>query len=211
MMTCFETVIYADNTQPMYAITDDVVIIDSVSYEIVDNTIQYDGKTYMIKDYTLITYDEKGDPVYFVLPVEQNKVSDPMELAALNATIGKGNSLTRDIPSYAEELPYTADVPEGQWYTMTPAVRIPLNPFYPGINLQLSDFPLFADERFSIIYSCCDSLGNWYSTQVEQDFFFDKRVRFENASHIEYGVFSITNLYGNPSPKYTYSIYLSLL
>ncbi len=212
MMLSFSTIASAAELQPEYAITDEVVIIDSIPYEINNNTIQYNGLTYTVEeDYTLSRYDE-GDKVIFVLPVEQNRVTDPEEIARLNAAVAelKNKTSPYSIPSDSISLPYSADVPEGQWNTITPAFDIIVSQFAYITNLKLTNFPLFADRRFDIRFSVCDITGEWTTIRtLSQDFLFNNTCRYENASSTRYGIFAITNLYGDPSPSYTYNIYLS--
>lgn len=77
----------------------------------------------------------------------------------------------------------------------------------PVIVLELKNFPLFEDRRFHVTFYVCDMFGDWASKTIsEQDFLFDNDCRFEVASSARYGVMNITNLYGNPSPSYTYTI-----
>lgn len=61
----------------IFAITDEVVVINSVPYKIHDNTIPYNGETYKVEEnYTLSKYDENGKKIIYILPVEQNRVPD---------------------------------------------------------------------------------------------------------------------------------------
>lgn len=199
---------FATEEQPRCAITDEAVIIDYVEYEIVDNTIQYEGKTYEIHDSLLVTYDEDG-PVYFALPLEENKVTDPEQIAMLNAAIGETNSLSRDIPSDPVNLPYTASVAKGDYLTVTPAFNVINGSFQYSTNLAVSGLPWGADGRYYVIFAMCDILGNWYTEDIRHNFVLDPDVKFQNYSSTRYGMFTITNLYEDPSPAYTYRIYLS--
>lgn len=202
--------VFAAEEQPRYAITEEVVIIDYVKYEIVDNTIQYEGKTYEIDDYKLITYDDNNDPIYFVLPVEQARVTDPEQIAILNAAIGKTDSLARAVPSSPVDLPYTANVAKGDYLTVTPAFNIINNSrFQRSTNLSLSNLPLSSDGRYYIIFSTCDVTGTWTSHEFHRNFLGDPILKIANSSSMAYGMFTITNLYDDPSPAYTYTVYLS--
>lgn len=200
------------DSKPVYAITDEVVIIDSVEYEIHNNSIEYEGRTYVIEEGdTLVSYDEHGQQTILCLPLESNKVTDPEEIARLNASVAALERIKeweRAIPSTSRPLPYTANVPEGQYLTRSPAFDVVYSARYqPVIVLELKNFPLFADRRFHVTFYVCDMFGDWASKTIsEQDFLFDDDCRFEVASSARYGVMNITNLYGNPSPSYTYTI-----
>lgn len=79
-----------------------------------------------------------------------------------------------------------------------------------GKLIKLTDFPLFADRRFHIIFSTCDPVGTWTSVTIPMhDFLYDAEIPFLNFSSMRYGRFAITNLYADPSPSYTYNIFLS--
>lgn len=202
---------FASEELPRCAITDEAVIIDYVEYKIVNNTIRYEGKTYEIHDSVLVTYDEDG-PVYFVLPLEENEVTDPERIAELNASIGKSVSLSRAIPENPVDLPYTASVAKGDYLTVTPAFNV--TSFQYSTNLKISGLPINTDPeypigKFYIIYSMCDVTGKWHQYQETKNFSKDPTMKIANYSGIRYGMFTITNLYGNPSPAYSYSVYLS--
>ena len=186
------------------------MIIDYVAYQIVNNTIQYEGKTYEIVDYDkLITYDN-NEPVYFILPVEQTRITDPEQLAMLNAAIGKTGPSTRAVPSNPVNLPYMASVAKGDYLTVTPEFYINSSSrFHRSINLLLSDLPLSSDGRFYVILSVCDVTGEWTSHEFRQNFLLDPLLKIANFSSMAYGRFVITDLYDDPSPAYTYSIFLS--
>lgn len=205
------TFIYANET-PVYEITDEYVRIDYVVYEIENGTIQYNGRIYEVVDYALVSYEEDGTPILLVLPVEQNKVTDPEEIAELNASIKQENLLTRDLPSSYVNLPYTASVPEGQWMNITPAFKMIDAKFYYFTTLKLHDLPLFADKRFAIIFSYCTPTGDWYNHQYIKEWdvtIFDNTIKYENLSGMTYGRMTITNLYDDPSPSYKYTIALA--
>ena len=209
LISC-ETATCAAEIQPRFAITDEAVIIDYVAYEIVDNTIEYNGKTYEIDNYMLVRHDDIGNPIYFPLPVEQAKVTDLAQLAELNASIGMGEPQNRATPSNPVSLPYTANVSKGDIYVISPDFIIkPGSAYYAFTNLELSNFSFGADKNFYIIFSACDAVGDWYSYDIRYDFSLDRNLKFENYTHFIYGRFSITNLNDNPSPSYSYKIYLS--
>lgn len=209
--------VYAAEPLPEFAITDDVVIIQYVPYEISDNTIQYDGKTYEIKDSVLVTYDDEG-PIYLILPVEQNKVTDPEEIEKLNAAVGQSNRPGRAVPENPVDLPYSASVPKGQWGVITPAFKTIEQKFSYYTNLKITGlpfilpFPLPGNNtgEFSIILATCDLTGTWTKITQTHDFAHDgDTVKWINASDTNYGIISITNLYGDPSPAYDYQVYKS--
>ncbi len=217
VMLSLGTTVYAAEEQPQYAITDDAVIIDYVEYKIVNNTIQYDGEIYEIDGYTLVTYDDEG-PIYLVLPVEQNRVTDPDEIAELNASIGKGDPSSKAVPTNPLGLPYAASVAEGDYLTVTPTFNIINGSFQYSTNLRISDLPgdpLFTNPEhstgiFYVIFSMCDETGRWYeNAETTQNFLRDPTAKFQNLSSTRYGRFAITNLYGDPSPAYDYSVYLA--
>lgn len=212
----FQTVDVAAESQPEFAITDEFVIINSVSYKIHNNTIQYNGETYEVEEnYTLSKYDENGRKIICILPVEQNRVTDPVEIAQLNAAVAEleeNSTSAYSFPSSHVSLPYSANVPKGQYMTITPAFKMIESQFSYKTKLKLTNFPLLADRRFHIIFSTCDPTGNWTSVTIPMhDFLVDNVIAYQNLSSMRYGRFSITNLYGDPSPSYTYKIYLSNL
>lgn len=211
MSTSFCIVTQATESRPQFAITDDTVIIDYVSYQIIDNSIEFNGTTYTIVNYKLISYDDAGQPTILFIPIEQNKVTDPVRIAELNASIGIQSPSQREIPSNPVNLPYSDSVPTGQYMTQTPAFNAIVSNFYYYTNLQLSNFPLFADRRFLVVYSFCGPDGVWHSDYTEQDFLYlvGGTLKIQNLSSYRYGRFHMTNLYGDPSPSYSYSIYLS--
>ncbi len=83
---------------PQYAITDTHVIIDYVPYEIVDNSIQYEGEKFMIEDRTLVSYDENGQQTILFVPTEDKIIKDPVLLAELNAALARTGIVTRGLP-----------------------------------------------------------------------------------------------------------------
>ena len=198
----------ANSLIPRYAVTDSSVVIDYVVYPIYDNTITYNGKLYYVNDAVLVHYDANNDPVYLILPVEENRVTDETMLSKLNAAIGV--SCADAIPSTTVSLPYTSSVQTGENVYMTPAFDVITgSQFYQYTKLKLTDFPLLADKRFKIIYTVWDEYGGWNYSELDQDFFWIHTARFQNLSSNRYGMFIITNLYGSPSPSYTYNIFLS--
>lgn len=192
-------------------ITNDYVVIDGAKYDVVDNKVEYNGNVYEISNGRLERFDKEGNLIILALPTKDNMITDPQVIEELNKRFNSESALNLGIPTEYKTLPYGDDVPEGQWNTITPIFQIPTYPFYYGINLELSKLPLFSDKRFQIIYSFCDSLGQWYSETENYSFALSNRIRFENNSAIRYGYFSITNLYDNPSPSYRYDIYMSEL
>ena len=203
------TFIYASEISA-YEITDEYVRIDYKIYEIENNTIQYNGKIYEVIDYALVSYEEDGTPILWVLPVEQNKVTDLEQIQQLNESVSNGNWLARDIPSHAVNLPYTASVPAGQWMETSPAFNMINGTYYYFTNLKLYDFPLLAEKEFQVIFSYCTSAGDWYSFTYNHTFHvLDSTFKIQNMTSMRYGRFVLTNLYGDPSPSYTYKISFS--
>lgn len=204
------TFIYASEI-PAYEITDEYVRIDYKVYEIEDGTIQYNGRTYEIVDTILVSYEEDGTPLLFILPVEQNKVTDKNEIEQLNQMV-EGEGLTREIPDYAVNLPYTGNVPKGQWLEQTPAFNLINVTYYYCTNIELYNFPIFAEKEFQVIFSYCTATGEWYSYTYRHTFgIFDNNLKIQNLTTMRYGMFILTNLYGDPSPSYSYDIFLSNL
>lgn len=197
---------YAVKANPLFFIGDDYVIIEGDKYPIENEMVAYNGKKYVLKDFCLIC-DETDQLSVVVLPVEQNKITNPVLIAQLNASIGKGLNSSRAIPGSYVNLPYSASVPLGQYSALTPAFYMP-NAKPGGINLSLSGFnPSSADKRFNILYTYCDQLGNWYSNgNITVNFGVTAVVNYGWLSTMTYGQFALTNLYANPSPSYTYSI-----
>ena len=205
------TFIYAAEI-PAYEITDTYVRIDYKVYQIEDNTIQYNGRVYEIIDYALVSQEDDGTPIVLVLPVEQNKITDPERIAELNESIKHDNSVTRDVPSSYVNLPYTASIPEGQWMNITPAFKMLNAKFYYFTTLKLYDFPLFADKRFAVKFTYCTPLGDWYDHAYINEWNFtllNNTIKYENLSVMAYGRMAITNLYADPSPSYTFTITLA--
>lgn len=197
---------YAAEPTPEFAITDDVVIIQHVPYKIFSNTIQYDGKTYEIKGSVLVTYDEEG-PIYLILPVEQNKVTDPKEIARLNATIGQPNLSTHNTSSVLD-LPYSAEVPAGTRTLTTPNFNIISGQYSYVTALKLSGFTLFADRRFNVTFSYNNVIGEWTTVDLgEVDFLFRNPLRLQNFTSMQYGHFVLESLCPNTPPAYTYEVY----
>lgn len=190
---------------PEYAVTENTVIIDHTPYPIVNNTVQYDGYTFQLEDYSLVRYEEDGTRVCFLLPVEQNKVTDSSEIARLNASVGVG-AVGRAVPSNPLSTPPSGSVAQGNSHFITPAFNNCYPTFYYYTSLKLFNFPLISDRRFQIIFYVCNSTGTWFHETVTQDFLYRNTVRFINASSNTYGQFHITNLYGNPSPAYKYEV-----
>ena len=213
MIACSTIIVNATETKHVYAITDKEVIIDSVYYEITNNTISYKGITYTVgSNNSLYSYDEYGNEKILVLPNQETRITDIDEIAKLNAMINESQNSksTRAIPSSPKALPYTCSVPEGQWYTVTPYFNVINSGFKYYTVLKLSNLPLKSDKRFKISFTVYDSQGNWITNSTEtQNFTLDSTIAFLNVSTYRYGVMTITNLYGDPSPSYTYKIYLS--
>lgn len=204
------TFIYANET-PVYEITDEYVRIDYVVYEIENGTIQYNGRIYEVVDYALVSYEEDGTPILLVLPVEQNKVTDPEEIEELNEAIESENVMTRDLPSSYVNLPYTASIPEGQWMNITPAFKMIQGQFYYYTILKIHDVQLFGDRRFAVKFTYCTPTGDWYDHEFINEWdvpLIFNTIKFENLSCMTYGRMAITNLYGNPSPSYKYTVSL---
>lgn len=202
------TFVYAVEV-PAYEITDEYVRIDYVVYEIKNNTIKYNGKTYEIMDYALVSYEEDGTPIVLVLPVEQNKVTDPKEIEELNKITE--NDLTRALPSSYVNLPYTASVSQGQWMNITPAFKMIQGKFYYYTILKIHEVQLFGDRRFAVKFTYCTSTGDWYDHEFINEWdvpLISNTIKFENLSCMAYGRMAITNLYGDPSPSYKYTISL---
>ncbi len=197
-----------------YEITEEYVRIDYVEYEIKDNAVQYNGRTYEIVDYSLISYEEDGTPIILVLPVEQNRITDPEQIAELNAITQPTRGMSRALPTSYVTLPYTKDVPKGQWMETTPYFKMIEARFYYYTIIDFYNFPLFADKRFAVKFMFCSSDGEWYDHQFLSEWrptLFDSEIKYKNTSDMKYGVIGITNLYGNPSPSYTYTIRLTNL
>lgn len=206
------TIIFAEeisaNETPAYEITDEYVRIDYIEYEIVNNTIQYNGYTYEIMEYSLVRYEEDGTPVVLPLPVEQTKITDPERIAELNASMREAAQRSVRSTEY-EDLPYTASVPEGQWLVQTPMFNLLTVHSLIGIRVRLYDFPLFADKEFDIRFIYYSVTGNWHEHKPYRNWtfsWFDDDVLFEKSTEMLYGQFVFANLYGDPSPSYKYTV-----
>ena len=239
--------------QDQFLLADNYVVIEYVKYNIVNSKITYNGKEFEKQGFVFISYDNDETEV-MVLPIEQNRITDPDIVFALNARIGlidvnanevvmtdyelneainryfgnstqrsaisdyQSGSKTRAIPANPVSLPYSSSVPSGQYSEITPAFTIPerdsSNKWYGVVHLTLSNFsPSGADKRFNIIFTYCDQLGNWYTYNpggTEQNFGNTSTMKFTRLSLAAYGMFALTNLYGNPSPAYNYSISVSV-
>lgn len=209
VMSIFGVTCYATDSTPQYAITEENVIIDYVEYEIIDNTIFYEGKTYELIDYTLVAHDEKGK-ILLVLPIEENRIKDPARIKALNDKVRGVEGSEKSIPSNPEDLPYTDSVSEGQWNVETPAFNLIDGEFYRVTNLKLSEFSN-NEKEFSVGFMYGTISGNWYEHDYDSNYDFgnNNTARYLNATGMRYGLFYLANLYGDPSPSYTYRIYLS--
>lgn len=201
-LSCFSTTAFANEEQPVFEVTEDHVVINSVSYELVDNTIQYDGMTFELKGYSLYSIDTDGSLIVMVLPVEQNRVMDPKEIAQLNADL-KG---TKAIPSNPESLPYSADVKKGTSSVTTPYFEINPSKFNYYTVLAISDTSP-KTNTFSAYFKFYDMLGNWYSDEEHIDWNFSKPLKFLNMSTTRYGYLKIES--PSTKPSYTYEVYLS--
>lgn len=198
---------YAKEEQPIYEITDEYVMIDSVKYELIDNTIQYNGNIYELQGSTLVTYDEKG-PIYLILPVEQNVIKDPKLIEKFYNTLENKNMLRGEIPSNPVSLPYSAEVPEGQWYTETPFFEIIVDDFYRCTELTISNFST-NETLFSLYFMYIDYRGVLVGDRFVTEFDFNRpgnSARFVNLSTSRYGLFQFSNLYGESSFTYTISL-----
>lgn len=196
----------AKETQPVYDITDEYIVIDSVPYEIVDNTIQYNGMIFELQGYTLVSYDDDGSAILLILPIEQNKVTDPTEIARLNSEVIRNDLQNRSIPSNPKSLPYSADVAKGKASITTPYVEINPSGFNYYTVLDIYDISTI-DRVFSVYFSSGDVLGNWYSTKDYVDYNFSKKLKIINLSVTRYGIFDIDS--PSSKPSYTYEISLS--
>lgn len=201
-LSCFSTTAYAKEEQPAFEVTDDHVVIDSVSYELVNNTIQYDGMTFELRGYSLYAIDTDGSLVVMVLPVEQNRVTDPEEIAKLNA----GLKATKDVPSNPESLPYSADVKKGTSSVTSPYFEINPSKYYYYTMLSISDTSP-KTNTFSAYFKFYDMFGNWYADEEHVDWNFSKPLKFLNMSTTRYGYMRIES--PSSKPSYTYKVYLS--
>lgn len=210
--------VYAADPLPQFAITDDVVVIEYVPYKISDGKIQFNNRTYEVKDSFLVTYDDEG-PIYLILPVEQNRVTDPEEIAKLNAMAGLGNQLGRAVPENAIDLPYSASVPKGKWDVITPTFKVIEQQYSYYLNLKITGLPFIPPKPlpgsnigvFNITLATCDKTGTWTRIDAEKvDFGHGSdTLKLINGSNTNFGFISITNLYGNPSPAYNYQVFKS--
>lgn len=201
--------VYAADPLPEFAITDDVVVIEYVPYEISDGTIQYNGKTYEVKDSFLVTYDEEG-PIYLILPVEQNRVTNPAKIKELNASANAQAQFAQSIYPSLTSLPYSAKVPAGTRTLTTPNFSIVESGFAYVTCLKLSGFALFADRRFDVTFNYNNAIGEWTTVNVgEVDFLTRNPLRFQNFSNVEYGHFILKSICPNTPPAYTYEVYKS--
>lgn len=193
---------------PEYAITKNRVIIDHVSYKINDNKIVYNGLTYEIEDNMLVSYDD-NIVTLFVLPIEENKITDSREIAKLNATVNSSSGVSRATTSYVS-VPYEANVAEGKTQITTPTFKMHESGFRNLTYLKLNNFSSLSGRKFLITISMKLSDGTWATGQKEYSFVAPlNAVRFQNISGMEYGRFTIKNLNGNPSPSYTYRIFFN--
>lgn len=190
---------------PAYAITDNVVIINHIPYEINNNKILYNGLNYEIEDNLLVSYDD-NILTLFVLPFKENIVTNPFEIARLNASISISSNSTRVLNV---TIPYQADVPSGQWQTITPTFALNGSGYNYLTYLKLNNFSS-NDRTFLIIAAVKSSDGTWSSGSKQHTFVAPfNAVRFQNDSTMTHGRFTMTNLYGDPSPSYTYRIYFN--
>lgn len=204
------TVTSAIDEFPQYAITDTHVIIDHVLYEIIDNSIQYEGKKFMVEERTLVSYDENGQQTILFVPTEDKIIKDPILLAKLNAALGVTGLVTRGLPSIPIDLPYSAYVPEGQWYVETPCFNLIQGVYYRRVELKFTGLSIF-DSRNFLVYGLFYNAAtdSWYSERREVTIgvtSLDNSLSFIDSSASNACMFTMTNLYGNPSPSYTYNV-----
>ena len=177
-------------------------------YKINDNKIVYNGLTYEIEDNMLVSYDD-NIVTLFVLPIEENKITDSREIAKLNAVVDSSSSVSRATTS-AVSVPYEANVAKGKTQITTPIFKMHESGFRNLTYLKLNNFSSLSGRKFLITISMKLSDGTWATGQKECSFVAPLNVaRFQNISGMEYGRFTIKNLNGNPSPSYTYKIYFN--
>lgn len=148
-----------------------------------------------------------------------------MEVFPLNNILGKRkynyglkekNMLKRMLPFFIAitlyvNLPYTASVSQGQWMNITPAFKMIQGKFYYHTILKIHEVQLFGDRRFAVKFTYCTSTGDWYDHEFINEWdvpLISNTIKFENLSCMAYGRMAITNLYGDPSPPYKYTISL---
>ena len=152
-----------------------------------------------------------GGGLHWILPIEQNRVTDPSKLIKLQA-VNNSKSLSdyHGFPTDYVLLPYSQNIPTGSTTVTTPFFEIINGQFYYRTKLTLSDFPWFTDRRFEVTFYVCEVDGNWYSSTITQDFFYNNTIKFQNSSSYCYGIFEITHQYGT-APSYKYNISLANL
>lgn len=194
--------------QSMYEITDEFVVIDYISYPINNNCIVYEGVTYEVEGFNLVSHGEGDAITVLLLPVEETRITDENLIKLLNEELLRNSLLRSNVT-----LPYSANVSSGQWYTETPVFNMITDQYYRYTNLTLTNFSAFANKEFSIGFVYGDSYGNWYthSTNTYYNFGQDSSIKYLNFSSMRYGKFYIASLYGDPSPSYTYTISFSQL
>ncbi len=193
---------------PEYAITENRVIIDHVSYKINDNKIVYNGLTYEVEDNMLVSYDDNVVTL-FVLPIEENKVTDSREIAKLNASVNSSSSVSRATTSYVS-VPYEATVAKGKTQITTPTFELNGSGYRYLTYLKLNDFSSLSGRKFLITLSVRRADGVWYTSQKEHSFRAPlNAIRFQNDSSMTHGKFTIKNLNGDPSPSYKYRIFFN--
>lgn len=94
---------------------------------------------------------------------------------------------------------------------ITPAFKKIQSQFYYYTILKIHDVQLFGDRRFAIKFTYCTADGDWYDHEYINEWDVPlvlNTFKFENLSCMAYGRMAITNLYGDPSPSYKYTISL---
>ncbi len=108
------------------------------------------------------------------------------------------------------DLPYSTYVPQGQWYVETPCFNLIQGVYYRRVEPEFTGLSIFDSREFLVLglfYNAATDL--WYNERCKVTIgvtSLDNSLTFIDSSASNACMFTMTNLYGNPSPSYTYSI-----
>ncbi|MGX8850659.1 hypothetical protein [Amedibacillus sp. YH-ame10] len=199
--------INAMENSPAFLIADDYIIIEYEKYNLIDNKVIYNGIEFELKDHNLVTYDDNGDVIILLLPIEENRIKDEVMVQELNRQVGASNNDIAVLSVPAVNLPYSRTVPAGQWNAETPYfnVNAPGQPRTGLTHITITNIPS-SKKIFTITGIWGDVAGDWFSMPVirEQDFGKKNKVSYANVSTMRYSKFFIGCLYGTPG--FTYKV-----
>lgn len=123
-------------------------------------------RAYLYAEDGALVREENGELCVYVLPIEENRITDPELLAYLNATpIPPPNwGLSPGISAMAikPDCPiFTEKVANGVYTMITPT--IPVDPTYTYAVLQCKSFQLLKSKKLKVQVITRDFLGGWYS------------------------------------------------